>query len=111
MGGIDIARSAFSRFREKVRIAGFHDLHINVMARGAQGVPDLRGTLASLDVKSVTNYTWAHCYNMSDFPATEYRDVLENAPFYWSKVKDAISVPLPIGCEYGVGSKSARLSV
>jgi len=101
MGGIEVAKPALARFREKTRSAGFTDLHINAMAWGAQGIPDLRGTLAALGVKSVTNYTWAHYYDMPNFPATEYRDALENAPLYWSKVKDVFGVPYQLDVSMG----------
>lgn len=101
MGGIEVAKPALARFRGKTRSAGFTDLHINAMAWGAQGIPDLRGTLAALGVKSVTNYTWAHYYDMPNFPATEYRDALESAPLYWSKVKDAFGVPYQLDVSMG----------
>jgi hypothetical protein len=101
MGGVDITRAALGRFREKTRNAGFPDLHINVMAAGTVGVPDLQRTLAAFGVKSVTNYTWAHHYEFPSFPSAEYKDAMESAQAYWSKSSDAFGVPYQLDVSVG----------
>jgi len=92
MGGIDVARAALSRFREKTRAAGFRDLHLNAVAWGVQAIAGVRELLPTLGVKSVTSYTWLHHYEMPSFPATEYQDALEQAPAYWSKAREMFGV-------------------
>lgn len=93
MGGLDIVRSVLSRFREMTRAAGHRDLHLNVEAWGAETMADVRKILPSLGVKSVTSYTWVHHYEIPNFPATEYKDALEQAPAYWSKARETFGVP------------------
>ena len=93
MGGIEIASSAFRRFQEKTRAAGFRDLHLNAVAWGLEGIPDMRSLLHSLGVRSVTLYTWIHHYALHGFPATEYQEAMESAPAYWSKAREMFGVP------------------
>ncbi len=92
IGGPDVARAAFRRFREKTRAAGFVDLHLNAVAWGLRGLEGARKTLAMLGVKSVTSYTWLHHYRMPAFPAAEYQDALEQAPAYWNKARETFGV-------------------
>jgi len=93
MGGFDVAKQAFTRFREKTRSAGFRDLHLNSVAWGAQDIKDVQSVLAAIGVKSTTSYTWAHHYNFPHFPATEYKDAMENAPTYWNRAEGFFGVP------------------
>ncbi len=101
MGGIDIARAALERFRQKTRSAGFRDLHLNAVAWGLSDMDDLRRQLPALGVKSVTSYAWAHHYSIPTFPAAEYQDAVEQAPVYWSKAKDLFGVPYHLDISMG----------
>ncbi len=93
MGGLSTARIALERLRDKVRSAGFPDLHLNAVAWGVSGLPDLPQTLHSLGVRSVTSYTWAHHSEMRNFPATEYSNVLAQAESFWQRAQDMFGVP------------------
>lgn len=93
MGGLSTAREAISRFRSKVRAAGFPDLHLNAVAWGVNGLPNLPELLPSLGVRSVTSYTWAHYCKMPDFPVSDYSQMLEQAEGYWRNAPDLFGVP------------------
>ncbi len=101
MGGTEIARKALYRFRKKTQAAGFTDLHLNAVARGVDGLPEVKGFLPSLGVRSVTSYTWFHHYEAPVFPATEYRHALERAPGYWRQARDMFGVPYQIDVSMG----------
>jgi hypothetical protein len=93
MGGLDIARTAFDRFRQKTQSAGFRDLHLNAVAWGAQEIANVRQVVTLLGVRSTTSYTWAHHHAFPTFPATEYQVALEHAPDYWNKAPGIFGVP------------------
>lgn len=93
MGGLTIAKEAFSRFREKAHRAGFRDIHLNAVAWGINEVADLPEWLQSLGVRSVTSYTWAHQCPFPDFPACEYSDMLSAAEAYWRKAPELFGLP------------------
>jgi len=93
MGGLEVAKTAFQHFREKVRASGFHDVHLNAVAWGISEMPDLPNVLRSLGVRSVTSYTWAHHCKMSGFPTSNYADVVTQAEAYWHKASTLFGVP------------------
>ena len=93
MGGLELATKAFARFRDKTRQAGFKDLHLNVVAWGAQEIVDVQHVLKVLGAKSTTSYTWTHHQNYPEFPATEYRLAVEHAPDYWNRAEGIFGVP------------------
>jgi hypothetical protein len=93
MGGIGTAQVALERFRDKVRAAGFPDLHLNAVAWGLNGLHNLPEVLPSLGVKSVTSYTWIHHCELPVFPASEYAALLDPAEAYWRKAPEQFGVP------------------
>jgi len=93
MGGIEIARTAFEQFREKVRAAGFPDVHLNAVAWGVDGLANLSDIFSSLGVRSVTSYTWIHHCKMTGFPVSDYADVLVQAEGYWRTAPSRFGVP------------------
>jgi len=93
MGGLSTARTALDRFRDKVRSAGFRDLHLHAVAWGVNELPALARLLPSLGVRSVTSYTWAHHCGMPNFPATKYGNVLAQAEMFWQKASAKYGVP------------------
>ena len=93
MGGVDVARSALGRFRDKTRAAGFNDLHLNAVAWGIGSLPNPRQNLPLLGVQSVTSYTWIHHFEMQNFPRTEYAAALRAAPAYWVEARNRFGVP------------------
>jgi hypothetical protein len=81
MGGVEKAAAALQQFREKVKAAGFRDLHLNAVTWGVQLLPgqtevtDLKDQLARLNVDSTTSYVWIHHAKLANFPASEYQDL------------------------------------
>lgn len=69
------ARAALDLFRNKVKAAGFPDLHINGVLYGFLNNPNIQ--ISALNLNSVTSYTWIHHYAMRDFPTTEYSKVAD----------------------------------
>jgi hypothetical protein len=101
MGGIDVAKAAFARFRDKTRSAGFPDLHLNAVAWGLTEMIDLQQVLPVLNVKSVTSYSWVHHDTFPAFPASEYKDAADRAAAYWMKAKDMFGVPYHLDISVG----------
>lgn len=101
MGGVPTAKEAMNRFREKVRGAGFRDLHLNAVAAGITGVGNLSEWLQALGVRSVTSYTWAHHCEMPIFPASDYASMLNPAEDYWHKALTLFGVPYHIDVSMG----------
>ena len=93
MGGLTTAQEAIGRFRNEAIAAGFPDIHLNAVAAGLNGLPNLREVLHTLGIKSVTSYTWVHQLALPVFPATEYADLLDPAEAYWRKAPGEFGVP------------------
>jgi hypothetical protein len=93
IGGVEIAAEALGRLREKVRSAGFKDLHINAVAWGVQAVADPTAFLRALGVQSVTSYSWIHHFEMQKFPTNDYASALQAAPAYWREARAKFGVP------------------
>jgi Glycosyltransferase WbsX len=93
MGGLEVARGAFERFRTKTRSAGFKDVHINAVAFGINSLPDPAAYLRALGVQSVTSYTWVHHFEMQSFPTVDYVSALQAAPAFWKEANEKFGVP------------------
>jgi hypothetical protein len=83
MGSVEKAAAELQKFRDKVKAAGFRDLHLNAITWGVQLLPgqtevaDLKDLLARLNIDSTTSYVWVHHAQLSSFPTTDYQ-VLES---------------------------------
>lgn len=81
MGGKEKARAALEMFRNKVKKAGFRDLHLNAVVWGVQILPaetELKKPAELLDYlsfSSTTSYVWVHHVALDSFPETDYREV------------------------------------
>jgi len=81
MGGKEKARAALEMFRNKVKKAGFKDLHLNAVVWGVQILPgetELKNPAELLDYlsfTSTTSYVWVHHVGLDKFPETDYREV------------------------------------
>jgi hypothetical protein len=64
------AAEALQRFRDKVKAAGFPDLHLNAVLWGLRG--DRDGLVRDLAIDSTTSYVWIHHYALPNLPATDY---------------------------------------
>ncbi|MBB5343366.1 glycosyltransferase WbsX family protein [Tunturibacter empetritectus] len=93
MGGLEIAREAFERFRAKVRSAGFRDVYFNAVAAGIKSISDPAAFLHALRVQSVTSYTWFHHFEMNTFPTVDYASALRAAPGFWKEANAMFGVP------------------
>jgi hypothetical protein len=83
MGGKDQAKAGLEMFRQKVKKAGFKDLHLNAVVWGVQLLPnekELKNPAELLDYlgfNSTTSYVWVHHVGLDNFPETEYTGVQE----------------------------------
>ena len=72
-GGDEIkAAAALARFREKVKAAGFPDLHLNAVLFGLGKSTDGSALAQELKIDSLTSYVWIHHKALPDFPETDY---------------------------------------
>jgi len=77
-GGIEETKQIFEDFRNRVRLAGLGELHLNAVVWGVQILPgekkitDPNEMLDVLGFDSVTSYVWLHHVWLKDFPKTEY---------------------------------------
>jgi hypothetical protein len=99
LGGMEKAKTALSRFREKVAESGFPGLHLQLAAWGEQtfnfsGVDGGDRILTNeivreLGFDSITNYQFAHLTNID----REYTDVLKDVEKEWERIDKTYSVP------------------
>lgn len=77
-GGVEETRQALDRFRDKVRVAGLGELHLNAVVWGQAILPgekkveNVNELLAQLGFDSITSYVWIHHQELSHFPETSY---------------------------------------
>ena len=112
--GGDYARAgeAIARFREKVKAAGFPDLHLNGVLFGLGGI--LSQAVAALGLNSTTSYVWIHHNILPDFPATRYEKA---ASQYMNSVRNgggsnglengAAGIPVPYHLNISLGWDSS----
>jgi hypothetical protein len=99
LGGVNNAASALKSFRDKVRRAGFPDLHLNAITWGVQllpgqtDVPDLKSLLAALAVDSTTSYVWIHHVHMTEFPVTQYKYLANGYETYRATASETLGRP------------------
>lgn len=92
-------RVMLDRFREKVRLAGFPDLHLNAIVwnnpilPGEQTPTDSNRLVRSLGFDSVNSYIWIHHATLPDFPANDYSVMGDQYFDYWDKAQ--AECPLP----------------
>jgi hypothetical protein len=88
MGGIFAAADEIARFREKVKQAGFADLHCNAVVWGEALLPgqthlgELKSFLHNLGVDSIGSYVWIHHTEFKSFPESEYTDIAQQYEHY-----------------------------
>ena len=101
MGGIEVAKSALARFRQKTVSAGFLGLHLNAVAYGVSEAADVKQLLLALNVKSVTSYTWVHHDAFPTFPSSDYVAAAARAQTYWDKASNMFGVPYHLDVSVG----------
>jgi hypothetical protein len=92
-------RELFDRFREKVKAAGFKDLHLNAVTwnnailPGETAPTDPKMLVNALGFDSVTSYVWIHHYAPDDFPTVEYNDIRDAYMKYWDEAEKKYDQP------------------
>jgi len=98
-GGNDETAVAITRFRHKVKAAGFPDLHLNAVVWGVQILPGEKvltqpeQLVGLLGFDSVTSYVWVHHAPMPDFPRTSYESIMNKNVDFWRQAAASYSVP------------------
>jgi len=104
LGGEGPASEAIAAFREKVKAAGFPDLHFASCAAdreilygdmqiGEEKIPSINPFLKKMGINSVATYVWVHYAALPDFPTTPYARVLEDAERMWRDRDGTYDVP------------------
>ena len=107
------AAAALARFRDKVRAAGFPDLHLNAVLFGLGG-KESPAMARTLGLNSVTTYTWIHHFPLPGFPKTDYATAEKGyfdavaAGGGWNGLEQAASaLPVPYHVNVSMGWDSS----
>jgi hypothetical protein len=98
-GSVEATRKAIDGFREKVRAAGFPNLHFNAVAWGKPVLPqevvikDLPQLVESLGFDSVTSYVWIHHADLDKTPFTPFEEVLGKYLQTWNRMEEEYDIP------------------
>ncbi|MCL5019888.1 MAG: glycoside hydrolase family 99-like domain-containing protein [Patescibacteria group bacterium] len=98
-GGIEKTKEALESFRNKTKLAGFPDLHLNAVLWGVKVLPTEQSIknpneiLSALNFSSTTSYVWIHHVKLPEFPVTQYRYVAEKAVEHWNKTLQESILP------------------
>jgi hypothetical protein len=98
-GSVEATRKAIDGFRERVRAAGFPDLHFNAVAWGKPVLPgekvirDLPQLVAALGFNSVTSYVWIHHVDLDQTPFTSFQKVLDQYLQTWNRMEEEYDIP------------------
>jgi len=98
-GSVEATRKAIDAFRERVRSAGFPDLHFNAVVWGKPVLPgekvirDLPQLIAALGFNSVTSYVWIHHAELDETPFTPFGKVLEKYLQVWNRMEEQYDIP------------------
>jgi len=97
-GSDQAAGEILGTFREKVKKAGFPDLHLNAVVWGAPILPgetepaDPVHIIKTLGFDSVTSYVWIHHVHLPELQ-TDYKYVQDKYFEYWEKAEQMFDVP------------------
>jgi hypothetical protein len=98
-GSVEATRKAIDAFRERVRSAGFPDLHFNAVVWGKPVLPgekvirDLPQLITALGFDSVTSYVWIHHVELDQTPFTPFQKVLEKYLQVWNRMEEQYDIP------------------
>ncbi|MFM8654355.1 MAG: glycoside hydrolase family 99-like domain-containing protein [Verrucomicrobiota bacterium] len=98
-GSVEATRKAIDAFRERVRSAGFPNLHFNAVAWGKPVLPgekvirNLPQLIADLGFDSVTSYVWIHHVELDQTPFTPFMTVLEEYLKVWNRMQEEYGIP------------------
>jgi len=98
-GSVEATRNAIDAFRERVRSAGFPDLHFNAVVWGKPVLPgekvirDLPQLITALGFDSVTSYVWIHHVELDETPFTPFQKVLKKYLQVWDRMEEQYNIP------------------
>jgi hypothetical protein len=98
-GSVENTRHQFDLFRQKVKAAGFKDLHLNAVIwnnpilPGETAPTDAKTLVEALGFDSVTSYVWIHHYAPEDFPTVDYNDIRDAYMNYWTQAENKYEQP------------------
>ena len=98
-GSVEATRKAIDAFRERVRSAGFPDLHFNAVVWGKPVLPgekvirDLPQLITALGFDSVTSYVWIHHVELDETPFTPFQKVLKKYLQVWDRMEEQYNIP------------------
>ena len=98
LGGVAATRRALDRVRERVRAAGFPDLHLNAVVwsvgvlPGEAAIKSPQDLVDALGFDSLSSYVWVHHVRLKQFPTTPYADVAAAAR-NWAEQDARFRVP------------------
>ncbi len=96
-----MAYTALEHFRDKVKAAGFPDLHLDASLWNIGG-NERNQIIKRLGINSTSSYVWTHHIDLPSFPASKYEVVanayynaIENGGGYNGLESPASSIPIP----------------
>ena len=98
-GSVEATRKAIDAFRERVRSAGFPDLHFNAVVWGKPVLPgekvirDLPQLITALGFDSVTSYVLIHHVELDETPFTPFQKVLKKYLQVWDRMEEQYNIP------------------
>jgi hypothetical protein len=99
LGGLDATRAALDGFRERTRVAGLGEIHLNAVVWGVQILPgettirNPNEMLERLGLDSVTSYVWVHHTHLDTFPEVDYARYAERAMEDWPRFTEQFRLP------------------
>ncbi|MCP4309703.1 MAG: hypothetical protein GY790_00440 [Bacteroidetes bacterium] len=99
-GSMDATKKGVDQFRQKVKVAGFKDLHLNAVVWGETILPseeiipqeELEEILTGAGFTSTTSYVWIHHVD-PEFPTHTYNDIKEKYFDYADSFSKEMSLP------------------
>ncbi len=97
-GSFEATKAALARFREKAKVAGFPDIHLNAVYWGYPNIPG-EGTVADpirlieeLGFDSATSYVWIHHVGLPE-RETDFNWVRDAYFQHWDKARSSFNIP------------------
>lgn len=99
LGGVEQTCKAMHAFREKVKAAGFADLHLNAVVYGNIILPseeiieNPEEIVHAIGFDSVTSYVWVHHAALSHYPTTDYEEIENGYMEYCKTAEKKLGLP------------------
>ncbi len=99
-GSLEATAGGVEQFRQKVKAAGFKDLHLNGVVWGKTILPseeiippeEIEETLTRIGFTSTSSYVWIH-HVTTDFPTHSYNDIKEQYFKYAEEFSEEMDLP------------------